>query len=59
MSLQYAVIDGVGCLLWGWDWEFDADTFGAEIGPSYSVWIVPGTASEQLEQNLKQAVVIH
>lgn len=44
MSIQYAVIDGVGHLLFGHAWQFHDDTFDADITPSYSVWIVPGTA---------------
>lgn len=44
MSIQYAVIDGLGCLLFGWDWQFDGDTYGADLTCSYSVWIVPGTS---------------
>ncbi len=43
MAIQYAVIEGVGCRLIGWDWQFDNDTFDADISCSYCVWFVPGT----------------
>lgn len=43
MSIQYAIIDGCGCRMYGYAWQFDDDTYAAEITSSYSVWIVPGT----------------
>lgn len=44
MAIQYAIIDGLGCRMFGWDWQFDDDQFDCLVTPSYSVWIVPGTS---------------